>query len=552
MEHLLAWLSSAFFIGFLASRIGLPPLVGYLISGYVLSAFGVSANPILGQLADCGILLLLFTVGLKLNLSTLLKREVLGVGALHVLAVALISGLIFLIEQLRLGGGLVFGVALAFSSTVLAVKVLEDSGELQTFQGRTVMGILIFQDVVAVGLMTLVGEKPASPWALLLLGIPLLSPLAKRVFDLVTHDELQILAGLLLALLGGELAEHLGVTRELGALLMGVLLSGHAESEDLSHRLWSIKDVLLVAFFLNIGLDGVPNVQDWLGALVLMAVLPLQGILFFGLMLAAGLRARTSFVAAIALMTYSEFALIVARPLIEKGWIGTEWEPILGLSVAISLALGAALNRSAQRLFSPVAGYLERFERSVPHPDQLPPDFGQAEWLVVGVGRTGRSAYRTLESRGLHVMAIDADPVRVQQLRLDGFRAVYGDVEDPALWHHASLEKLKGILVTLSEMNARKQALGVIRAKGFVGVIGTVSFRRSEDATLYKLGADEVYRPLTQAGEQLAERALDLEEQNLTFPRHPKTQKELNKTTWAESAAEFGHGRKKKNTKNQD
>ena len=517
MEHLIAWLSSAFLAGFIVSRVGLPPLVGYLLAGYGLSAMGVQADPLLGKLSEYGILLLLFTVGLKLKLSTLVKREVLGVGALHVVAVALISGLIFVIEQLRMSGGLVFGVALAFSSTVLAVKVLEDNGELQTFQGRTVMGILILQDIIAVGLMTLVGAKPPSPYAILLLIVPLLSPLARKFFDLVAPGELQLLSGLLLALLGGELAEYLGVTKELGALLMGVLLVGHPETEDLSKKLWGIKDVLLVAFFLKIGLDGIPTISGWLGALLLMAVLPLQGVLFFGLMLATGLRARTSFFAALALTTYSEFALIVACPLIDKGLIGSEWEAILGVSVAVSLAFGAAINKNPQSIYAPFSNFLERFERPVPHPDQLPINFGHAEWLVVGVGRAGRSAYRALEGHGLHVMGIDADPVRVQQLRLDGFRAVYGDIEDPALWHHASLGKLKGIIVTLPDLRARKRALGSIRSEGFGGIIGTVSFRRSEDAILYRLGADEVYRPLTQAGEQLAERALDLDRRGLRF-----------------------------------
>ena len=526
MDLIVLWLSAALAVGLLVSRLGLPPLVGYLMSGYLLAEWGIEPDPLLDHLAEAGILLLLFTVGLKLRLGSLLKPEVLGVGALHVLAVAIISGLLFVVEQLRLSGGLVFGVALAFSSTVLAVKVLEDNGEIQTFHGRTVLGILILQDVIAVGLMTAVGGRPPSPWALLLLALPLLGPLARRLFTLVNNEELRVLTGVLMAFLGGAMAEHFGIPPELGALLMGILLAGHAESEGLSKRLWGLKDILLVAFFLKIGLDGVPDGSELLGALILLLVLPLQGILFFILLLAAGLRARTSFVAALALMTYSEFALIVARPLIDRGLIGSEWEPVLAVAVAGSLALGAALNRDPQRLFLPLGRFLARFERSVSHPDQLPPNFGRAEWLVVGVGRTGRSAYRTLENRGLHVMGIDADPVRVQQLKLDGFRVVYGDVEDSALWEQARFENLQGILVTLPGLDSRCRALGSIREQGFTGIIGTVSFRRSEEVALYRLGADEIYRPLSQAGEQLAERASDLVQLGLAFPRSVAAEKQ--------------------------
>lgn len=514
----LIWIVSAYAAGLLASRLWLPPLVGYLLAGYALHAAGFRAETLLSEFADIGILLLLFTVGLKLKLRSLFKREVLGVGTLHLLIVAGVSGLIFLLDHQHLSGGLVLGVSLAFSSTVLAVKVLEDNRELGSFHGRTVMGILIFQDLVAVALLAAAGGSTPSPWAFGLLGLPLIRPLAKWLFNATRNSELRLLLGILLAFSGGELAEFVGISRELGALLMGVLLAGHPDANDLGRTLWGLKEALLVAFFLQIGLLGTPTTGQLLMAAGLLAALPLQGGLFFTLLLLIGLRARTGFVAALALMTYSEFALIAAVPVIEDGLLEPEWKPVLGVAVAASLGLAALLNRSSHRLYTWLEPWLIRFERRVPHPDQLPADFGNAEWLVVGMGRSGKAAYETLDRQRHKVMGLDSDPTRVCQLKEAGLRVVYGDVEDHSLWEQADMRRVCGLVLAMPDFRARQTALANIRASGFSGTIGTTAFNIHEDPVLYQSGADVVFHPLTEAGERLAERVLEVQSSAAAAP----------------------------------
>lgn len=505
----LLWIGSAFVAGLLASRLKLPPLVGYLVAGYGLNLAGIRSEAMLAHLAEIGILLLLFTVGLKLRLRTLLKREVLGVGGLHLLIVAGVFALFFFLQQQRITGGLLLGISMAFSSTVLAVKVLEDNRELGSFHGRTVMGILILQDVVAVGLLAVVGAGVPSPWALGLLGLPLLRPVAVWLFEMTRNDELRLLLGMLLAFAGGQLAERVGISHDLGALLMGVLLAGHPDAEDLGRKLWGVKEVMLVAFFLQIGLLGVPTAEEMQMAAGLLMLLPLQGWLFFTLLLVAGLRSRTGFVAALALMTYSEFALIVSVPIIDSGLLGAEWKPALGFAVAASLALAALLNRYSHALFTRLEPWLLWFERRVPHPDQLPANLGHAEWLVVGMGRTGKTAYETLNKHRHRVLGLDADPIRVNRLQEAGLRVMYGDGEDIELWANTPLDGIRGILLTLPDFRSRQQALTHLRARGFRGTIGTTAFNPGEDPVFYRLGADVVFHPLTEAGEMLAERMLE-------------------------------------------
>lgn len=506
----LIWTSAAYLAGLLASRLALPPLVGYLAAGYGLCLAGLAAEKRLEQLAEVGILLLLFTVGLKLKLSTLLRREVLGVGGLHLFIIASLSGLAFLAQDYQVTGGLLLGASLAFSSTVLAVKVLEDSRELGTFHGRIVMGILILQDVVAVALLALAGGQRPSVWALGLLALPVVRPVAARLFDASQGDELRLLLGIALALAGGRLAGVVGVSPDLGALLMGVLLAGHRDADDLAKKLWGLKEVFLVAFFLQIGLAGIPTADQAWQALGLLALLPLQGVLFFVLLLATGLRARTAFVASLAMTTYSEFALIVSAVVVEEGLLSEGWTPVLGAAVAGSLALAAPLNRLSHRLFGRLEPFLARYERQVWHPDRLPVSTGAAEWLVIGMGRTGAAAYLALERRRRRVMGLDADPVRVRNFRDQGLRVLYGDAEDTELWENLPLERVNGIVLSLPDFEARRLAVDRLRGRGFTGCIGTTAFHPHEDPLLYRAGADVVFHPLTEAGERLAERVLDV------------------------------------------
>ena len=508
----LLWVATAYGMGLLASMLRLPPLVGYLAAGYLLHLYGLGKAPALSHLAELGILLLLFTVGLKLKFSALFRREVLGVGGLHMLVVAGLSGLVFFILGGRVTGGLLLGTSLAFSSTVLAVKVLEDSQELGTFHGRAALGILIFQDIVAVLILALAGGISPKPWAFGVLLLPLLRPLIIQLFKAGQSDELRLLLGVSLAFAGGELAKTVGISEDLGALLMGGLLAGHPDSTDLAKKLWGLKETFLVAFFLQIGLEGIPNKSQLMEALGLIGLLPLQAILFFMLLLLVGLRARTAFVAALALMTYSEFALIAANMIVEAGLLAPGWKPVLGVAVATSLALAAPLCANAHRLYAWLEPYLSRFERRVPHPDEAPTDIGTAEWLVMGMGRTGVAAYHALEERGLRVLGLDADPTRVKAQREVGRRVLYGDADDHQLWEKLPLARIKGILLTMPDFAVRQSTSGQLRKIGYSGLIGATAFHPDEDAHLYRTQVDVVFHPLTEAGERLAERMLETDE----------------------------------------
>lgn len=502
-------LAAAYLTGLLASLLRLPPLVGYLAAGYGLSVLAIPASDSIARLADLGIELLLFTVGLKLQFSSLARRDVLGVGALHMLLVTLGTGLGFFLFGQQVTGGLLLGASLAFSSTVLAVKTLEDNSELSTLHGRITLGILILQDVVAVGLLALAGGGQPTRWALALLLFPLFRPLAARLFELNGSHELKLLMGVVFALMGGAMAKAVGVSPELGALWMGALLAGHPDAKLLADKLWGLKETFLIAFFLQIGLAGLPHLEELFRAVLLVALLPVQGWLFFLLFVFVGLRARTAFVGSLALMTYSEFALLTTGVMTEAGLLAESWRGVMGVAVALSLALAAPLNRFSHRIFILLEPLLVRFERGGKHPDRNPIMLGMTQWLVMGMGRTGSAAYDVLEKQGYRVLGLDADPARIQAQRDSGRRVLYGDAEDSELWERIHLDGVLGVMFTMPEFDARLSAIRHLRGRDFRGLIGVVSYRQSEDAHLTQAGANVIFHPLTQAGERLAEYMLE-------------------------------------------
>jgi predicted Kef-type K+ transport protein len=366
------WVSASYLLGLGASRFGLPPLVGYLIAGFVLGGFGVRSSEALDHISHMGILLLLFSVGLKLRLSDLVRKEVLGVGGLHLLLTGLGLSFLFLLLGQSLGGGVLLAIGLAFSSTVLAIKILEDKRELSAFHGRIAVGILVLQDLVAVILLTIAGVKNPSFWILLFLVLLLMRPLLLWILSRSGHGELLLLFGLGLALGGGLLAERAGISPELGALLAGALLAGHPQTTELSRTLWGLKEVFLVAFFLEFGLLGIPSLTHLFWGVGLLFLLPLQALFFFWLFLAFKLRVRTAFIASLALASYSEFALITSAAAIEVGWLEFTWGPLIALLVAVSLAIAAPLNRRSHQLYARLEPWLLRFESKGRHVDSEP------------------------------------------------------------------------------------------------------------------------------------------------------------------------------------
>jgi len=321
--------------GFIAVLLRLPPLVGFLAAGFALGAAGAPELPYLEPIANFGVVLLLFAIGLKLDVRTLLRREIWLTTVVHLaLSVAIALGFLGLLAVIGFGflagesfGALALvGFALSFSSTVFVVKVLDDRSDTTALYGRIAVGVLVMQDVAAVIFLSLSSGEPPSPWALLLF---LLIP-GRRVLHLiwnrVGHGELQALFGVCVAVvLGYGLFELVGIAGDVGALIVGVLLASHPQAGELSRSLMTFKDLMLVAFFVQIGLHGTPHLLETGLALLLLLLLPLQVAAYSVVLWLMRLRRRTSFLAGLVLSNYSEFGIIVVAVGASTGLLDDEW-----------------------------------------------------------------------------------------------------------------------------------------------------------------------------------------------------------------------------------
>ncbi len=507
-------LGLALFFGLAVRRLGLPPLVGFLCAGFVVAALSAHvpsfpdvATESLHQLAHWGVLLLLFTVGLKLKMGQMTQGHVLKGAMIHfaLSAAIFICGLRW-VMQLDWSVALLLAVVLSFSSTVLAAKILEGKRELTAFHGRTVIGILIIQDLLALAVLSVWGDQSPTPWALLIFGLPLLRPVIYWLFNFIGYDELLLLMGMFTALvLGGMGFAVLGLSSELGALAMGMLLANHPRSADVAESLWSLKELLLVGFFVQIGMSGLPDVSDWLLALGLVAVLPLKGLLFYAVLALLNLRARNAFLAALSLTAYSEFGLIVAAgvPLLD------DWMVPLALAVALSFVLSAPLNRFAHPLAEWLEPTLRRFETNRPHPDEMPPDLSGAQILIFGMGRTGSAAYDALSEHQRAVVGIDSDPYRVDEQLGSGRLVMLADAEDPNFWASVQLKSLSAAILAMDDIEAKLIATRKLRDIGFNGPVVTHVLHAEQADQIREAGADETHLTMQEAGVSLATHAID-------------------------------------------
>lgn len=503
-------LSFAFVFGLAVRQVGLPPLVGFLAAGFAINiaseplGLPQETGPILHHLAHLGVLLLLFTVGLKLKLGQIAQPQVIGGALLHfAISVGLFTPAAKLLMGVSWETALLLGIALAFSSTVLAAKLLESKRELGAFHGRTAIGILIVQDIIALVVLAIWSGQSPNIYALLIFGLPLLRPVLHKVLDLAGYDEILVLMGMLVALVvGGYGFEAMGLSSEIGALAMGVLLSNHPRAGELSRALWSLKEVFLVAFFLEIGLTGLPDGPALLFALVVGLALPLKGLLFYALLVAFKLRARSAFLSALSLTAYSEFGLIVAAGILPDYLVP------LALAVTVSFLVAAPLNRMAHPLYEHLEGRLLRYERATMHPDEQPKELGDANVLIFGMGRTGTAAYDRLSEEGMSPVGLDADTYRVEGHQEKGRRVLFADAEDSNFWRSVDLGRIKAAVLALGDLEAKVIAVRSLRARGFTGPVIAHVMHEDTRHILREAGADYTYLTMTQAGVNLADRTV--------------------------------------------
>ncbi|MBT8071987.1 MAG: cation:proton antiporter [Gammaproteobacteria bacterium] len=515
-----AWITLAFFMGLAARFIGLPPLIGFLATGFLLNAQGIVLGEFLDKLSDLGITLLLFLIGLKLDVRALIRPHVWGVASIHMVIVTVVfTGLLFLFAALGLP--LVTGLdvqtawlvafALSFSSTVFVVKLLEERGDINSLHGRISVGVLIVQDIAAVLFLAASMGKLPSIWAL---GVIAALFLLRRLFYIllirVGHGELLVLYGIILALGGAEVFEMVGLKGDLGALILGTMIAAHPRSDELSKVMTGFKDLFLLGFFLSIGMGGIPSPDMVLIALLLVPLVALKSGLFFVLFTRFRLRARTAVMAGQNLGQYSEFGLIVASVSVANGWLGHDCLIVLSLAVAFSFIGAAVFNRPGDRIYSRHREFWNRFQARELMADEQHVRFGEARIVIVGIGGVGSGAYDHMEQRFPgQVLGIDVAEDHAQQQLDMGRNVIQGDPTSADFWDRVRTpNQVEMIMLTLPSLATSLAVLRQLDDYAYGGTISAVARYPDEIPLLEAGGAALVFNIYTEAGTGFAEHVM--------------------------------------------
>lgn len=511
----------AFTFGFAASRARLPALVGYLAAGFALHAMGFENTEAIEIISELGVYLLLFGIGLKLKIGFLARPEVWGTASIEVAVVTtLLAGVILvvgvvgfpLVSGLDVGQAAALGFAFSFSSTVYAVKILEEKNESGSLSGRVAVGVLIVQDVFAVVFLAFVARESPTIWAIpVILLVLSLRPIFGWLVSRSGHGELLVLLGFTLAVGVGAAGFGLvGLKAELGALIAGIVVSSHPRAGEMADRLLDFKDLFLVGFFLSIGLAGTPPVGAFAVAALMVMLIPVKSALFFLLFTRFRLRSRTALHSSLTLSTYSEFGLIVAAASQASGYLDQAWVSAIAVAVASSFVLAAAANTARYRLYGAVSDRLARLERHPLLPDDAIVDFGYARVIIFGMGRIGTGAYEAIAARrGTVVVGVDRSRDVIEVHDSHGRNVVLGDALDRDFWERLRFrEDLELIVVAMD--NHPSNVLCVERAKEFLPEVRTAAIARYPDQVLelQDAGVDVARNLYEEAGQGLADDAV--------------------------------------------
>lgn len=495
----------AIVFGLIAARIGLPPLVGYLIAGVLIGPHtpGFVANADLAaQLAEIGVMLLMFGVGLHLSIDDLLAvRKIALPGAVVQIAAATVMGAgVAHFWGWNLGAGIVFGLALSVASTVVLLKALEARGLVDSMNGRIAVGWLVVEDLVMVlalvllpplaGLLGGEGATPSGGELALTLGktlgmvavfIVLMLVVGKRVFPWVLWQvartgsrELFTLCVIAAALgIAFGAAALFGVSFALGAFFAGMVL----RESELSHRAAEeslpLRDAFAVLFFVSVGMlfDPMMLVEQPLRVLAVVGIIVIgKSLAALAIVIAFRYPMNTAFTVSASLAQIGEFSFILAGLGVALKLLPVEGQNLILAGAVISIALNPLVFSLIEplqeriRARSKLARDLERREDPLA---QLPMSTDQSlltgHVLVVGYGRVGRRIGAALREKNIPVVVAEQNRETVEQLRGDGIPAVSGDAADPAVLIQAHVARARLLVIAAPDSTRARKMIETAR-----------------------------------------------------------------------------------------
>lgn len=524
-------LLAAALAGLLALRLRQPLVTFFIAVGIVAGPSGlgvVRATQQLDLLATIGIALLLFVVGLKLDVR-LVRRIGAGVVGAALVQLSATGAVGYGLGQ-AFGLGAVeafyLALALALSSTVIVIKLLSDRDEIDQLHGRLAVGILIVQDVAVIAAIIVLtavagrGGVVAELLEVLLEGLLFLVVLAaatRWVLPPLLHrlahaQELLVLFAVAWALSLASVADMLELSKEVGAFLAGVSLASSTYREAIGGRLTSVRDFLLLFFFLNLGtaldLRSIDARLVGFAALCLVVVVLLKPVVTTLPLVRLGYQPRPAVRTGVALAQVSEFSLILTSVGLTLSHVGEELATLVAIVAVVTIALSSYLASVADHIAWRLSRPLSRLERRDAQGDVAERERREPEVVVVGLGRYGGGIVEHAEAAGHQVLGVDLDPHALERLRERGVDVLYGDAEDPDLPRRLPLGGARWVISTLRRPEADLALVRALRQHGYGGGIAVAAHRRDDVRLLADAGADEILTPFADAAAAAAKSVL--------------------------------------------
>jgi Kef-type K+ transport system membrane component KefB len=505
-----------------------PLVIAFVVVGLVVgpSVAGlVEPGGELELLAQLGVALLLFVVGLKLDLHVLRRLGPVAVvaGGAQVAITAAGGMALALALGLAPTPAAYVGIGVALSSTIIVVKLLSDRRELDDLHGRLTLGILIVQDLVVVVAIAIVSggdtdrAAGSSVGTVLLAAVALvavLAVLARYVLTPLLHrvaraPDLLVLFAIAWAIALGAAGEQLGLGIEVGAFLAGVSLASTPYRDAVGSRLVTIRDFLLQFFFIDLGSRlELGELADEAGAAAVLAafVLVVKPAIVMATLGALRYRKRVSLEAGLALAQVSEFSLILAAVGLRVGHIDESTAALLTAVALVTIAVSAYVYPQAGTIADRLGGRLDVIERRVTRPSDDPGTATRRpDVVVLGLGRYGEGIVEGLRERGVAVLGVDFDPVALGRWSDKGVDVLYGDAEDPELPHVLPLPDHGWVVSTLRRVDANLALLHALAHSGYAGDVAVAAHHNADVARLTRAGAAHVLMPYAAAARDVVE-----------------------------------------------
>lgn len=534
LKQLLVVLSATIAILYLFQKLRLPAIVGFLLVGLLIGPNGVGLIEGFAQveiLAEIGVALLLFAIGIEFSLAALLSVQwrVIWAGLLQVVATVIVVAALARLLGAPAPQAVFFGFLIALSSTAIVLRIYHDRGELHSIHGRSVSGVLFLQDLGIVPMMLLVpvlGRSATASmwdvlWASLQAAVTLLAIVivARKLLPRLLHHiavlknrEVFILVVLWICLGTAWLTAQTGLSLALGALIAGLVISESELSHQIVADVLPLRDCFSGIFFISIGmlLDLNALRADWLSAAgQFLAMVIVKGGIAFLVFWALYRSAGTAMTLGFSLAQVGEFSFVLAQTGLRHDLLTGKHQQLFLAAAILSMIATPWLIQIGHRLARGLQG------RGAASPDRLAGaaqaagSSGQGHVIIVGYGVNGRNLAHVLKEVGVSYRILELDPDLVRAAAAAGETIHFGDAARPEILRQTGVESARVLVIAISDPSASARIVAQAR-RLWPDIYIIVRTRYvAEIERLSQLGADEVIPEEFETSIEIFARVLD-------------------------------------------